>query len=109
MSRQTIELYVPGPMHPDLFDGETPIQLPVEIPPRLFQVEVSFSVTKRRSRRVTLAATSEAEAARVAVEWAEDDADDSEDDFEVEEVEDLATEPGDEELQAWLARQEAIA
>lgn len=37
--------YVPGPMHPDLFDGETPIMLPVKVGKdvKAYSVTLSFS------------------------------------------------------------------
>lgn len=37
---------VPGPLHPDLFDGETPMLVPVEVPDqlRLFRVQRHASV-----------------------------------------------------------------
>lgn len=106
MSTQTTELYVPGPLHPDLFGGETPLMVPLQEVPRVYGVEVGFTVTTRESVRLDVAATSEEEAARLALEQAEDQAAEDEDDFDVEDVEALDADPSDKQLQAWIARRE---
>lgn len=53
-------LLMPGPLHPDLFDGTTPTMAPAAKPLRPFKVEVC--------RRAVVAAHDRAEAERIAAE-----------------------------------------
>lgn len=95
---------VPGPMHPDMFDGETPILVPLTKPPKVYEVAVSYTVTERETRRIRVAANHKREAMAAAVAEAEDQADDNEDDFEAEHIQALDRAPNDSELTAWQAR-----
>lgn len=105
----TQHLFVPGPLYPDLFDGETPILLPVDKPPKVYRVAVTYSVIERNTRLITVAANSEKEAVRQAIAEAEKAGDDEEFDHDAEYVDKLDTEPTATQLQTWLARQEGNA
>lgn len=64
-----MEIYIPGPMHPDLFDGETPIMVPGEF--SLFDVDISWTVTEIFEETFTVAALNEEDAAQLARKAAE--------------------------------------
>lgn len=93
-------------MHPDMFDGETPILVPLKNPPRAYEVWVSYRVIEHNSRAVRVAARNKAEAMQAAVELVERSACDNEDDFEAQSVSPLERAPTDSELTAWQERQE---
>lgn len=60
------DLYVPGPLHPDLFDGETPIMERFE--GKVFKADVRIVDFKTWRRRVLVLAADEDEA-QDAVTW----------------------------------------
>lgn len=101
-------VFVPGPMHPDLFGGETPIMIPVKAP-NVYEVKVGFTRTVTRtesdSMEICLAAYTKDEAKKAALEQAEEDASSDEDDFEIESIEKLNREPTRDELDGMSARQ----
>ncbi|KAB7624350.1 hypothetical protein [Alkalilimnicola sp. S0819] len=97
------QIYIPGPLHPDLFGGETPVMLPSDAP-KVFRVEVSYLVAERRSRTVTVAAANRTEGARLAVQAVEDRAHEDDHDHEVDDIEALDRAPTTEEMEAWKAR-----
>lgn len=101
-------MLVPGPNHPDLFDGESPVMLPLEKPVKAFQVRVTYAVTERESATVMVAARNAEEAQRIAIGRVEGRADDNEHDHDVEDVEALTRPATASELRAWLARQETV-
>lgn len=104
MTDLTEPLCVPGPLHPDMFDGETPILMPLKNPPNAYEVWVSFSVVMRGTRMVRVAAHNKSEAERAAVELLERDASSNEDNFEAEGAERLERPPNDYELKDWHER-----
>lgn len=64
--------FVPGPLHPDLFDGETPIMLPCNLPPALFRVEVCWREGDDiECRKLNVVACTHEEAAQLALELAQ--------------------------------------
>lgn len=99
-------LYVPGPLHPDMFDGETPILVPLKNPPRAYEVRVSYRVIEHDSRAVRVAARNKTEAMQAEVELLERNACNNEDNFEAQSASPLERAPTDSELTAWQARQE---
>ncbi len=66
MTAQTI--FIEGPMHPDLFDGETPIMMAVPIDEAcdVFSVGVEYSITDEEY--CTVLAANEKEASDIATE-----------------------------------------
>lgn len=108
MSTSSELVCVPGPMHPDMFDGETPILVPLAKPPKVYEVAVSYTVTERETRRIRVAANNKREAMAAAVAQAEEQADDNEDDFEAEHIQALDCAPNDSELTAWQARRGGV-
>jgi hypothetical protein len=100
-------IFVPGPMHPDLFDGETPIMIPAKRPD-VYEITVGYVVTRKRIRdsvQVCVAAYNKKDAEKAALEEAEDQAGSDVDDFEIEEVEKLDRDPKPHELEELTARQ----
>lgn len=75
-----MKIVVPGPLHPDFFDGMTPIMTEVE--GRAFDVKVTWTTTT--SERYTVVAENEEQAREIAEVMAERDAIDSPDEFEYE-------------------------
>lgn len=63
-----IQIWGDGPMHPDLFDGETPIRQPVTL--RLYEVDVEYVIEEQGL--VTVLARDETEARRGAVRAAKE-------------------------------------
>jgi hypothetical protein len=60
--------FIPGPLHPDLFGGETPIMLPCDEPLTEFSVEVCWpSGEEIACRKITIAARTYEEAAHHAL------------------------------------------
>lgn len=90
---------VPGPMHPDMFDGETPIMVPVKRP-KVYDVRITF--TQYESVKYSIAAHSEEAAGDAALELAEGQ--EEGEDFEVDDIDLLARAPTDEELAAFRNR-----
>lgn len=74
--------FVPGPLHPDLFDGETPMLLPMPVQPGCYEVEVCWTVTRVECAVYRIHAESETEAAERALRHATALNDDGEE-FEV--------------------------
>lgn len=101
----TAQMCIPGPNHPDLFDGETPMMLPLDKPLAAYQVRVTYTVTERESATVMVAARNAKEAARIAIDRVEGRADDNERDHDIEEVERLDRPATAAEKRAWLARE----
>lgn len=99
-------LVIPGPLHPDLFDGATPVMVPLDKPLRAYEVEVAYAVTERESRTVMVAAHNEEEAARSAVERVEATACDTDHDHDAESIRALARPVTAAEARAYLARQQ---
>lgn len=64
-------IYVPGPLHPDLFGGDTPIMVPVEFEKKLFRV----SITETKSRTYLVVADDQREAEDYAGNAFDDDDD----------------------------------
>jgi len=77
----------------------------IEQPPRLYRVRVTWLVTECDADEVVVAASSDTEAARLAVERVEENAAPEQHDHDAEDVEALDEEPSGEQLQAWIARQ----
>lgn len=99
-------MLVPGPNHPDLFDGESPVMLALDKPIKAFEVRVSYAVTEHESRTVMVAARNAEEAARIAVDRVESRGDDNDHDHDAEDVRALSRPATAAELRAWLAREE---
>lgn len=109
MSANQQTVCVPGPLHPDLFDGETPIMQSVS-GPRVYAVQVECVVHEKDRRRVEVAASSQEEATHTAMMLAEEDTfGDEVEAVGVDEVETLDRAPSKNELEAWKARREAQA
>lgn len=111
-TEQTI--LVPGPPHPDLFDGETPTMVPAPTMVRAFLVTVSYSVRRFQRSDVEVIAASEEEACRLAVakmgrDAGDYDGDEEADDFEADDVEELERGPTRDELYEWWDHQEAAS
>jgi hypothetical protein len=94
---------LPGPLHPDLFDGETPVMLPVKRPPKLYRVEVIYLIPEAET--CTVAAQNEQEAMSHALADVKSDTDGHS--YEVVDVKPLSREPSEEQLRAWSARKGA--
>ena len=61
--------FIPGPLHPDLFGGETPIMVPCEGLPAVFGVEVCWPAgAEIECRKLTVLARSHGEAAHLALD-----------------------------------------
>lgn len=105
-THDTAVAYVPGPLHPDLFGGETPITIPLRAGDlKVFQVRVSWLECHRDSCRITVAAPNENAAAQAALQHAEDqDPFHDGDDYEVETCDRLDRLPTEEEVLAWNER-----
>lgn len=98
----TTQLTIPGPLHPDLFDGETPIRVPIGLPLKVYQVAVTYVVHENERQTVMLAARNHQEASRLALTLAESRADENEDDFDVEDCQELdGVEPEQTHIDAW--------
>ena len=70
MTNRTHEnLFVCGPLHPDLFGGETPILLPVEDPACVYRVEVCWDDESVQCRALHILADNETEAAGHALRF----------------------------------------
>jgi len=95
---------IPGPSHPDMFDGESPIMLPLDKPLQAYEVSVTYLVTEHESRTVVVAARNEEEAARLAQQRVEDHACEEDHDHDVEMVTLLDRPANAAEKRAWLAR-----
>lgn len=95
---------LPGPLHPDMFDGEAPIMEPVAKLPRVYEVAVSYTVCERNTLRLFVAASSEREARAIGLAEVEASASDDEGDFEVEGARVVERAPREDELAAWRAR-----
>ncbi|PKM44795.1 MAG: hypothetical protein CVV05_09590 [Gammaproteobacteria bacterium HGW-Gammaproteobacteria-1] len=60
--------FIPGPLHPDLFGGETPIMIPCDQPPALFRVEVCWPEDGEiMCHKLTVVACDYDEAAQIAL------------------------------------------
>ena len=82
----TMTIMVPGPLHPDLFGGETPIMTAMKV--RAFDVHATWN--EPRSERYTVVAADEEQAQAVAERLVDDDCfDDAEGlNFDIEEIDD---------------------
>ncbi|WP_172600385.1 hypothetical protein [Sulfurivermis fontis] len=61
--------FIPGPLHPDLFGGETPIMIPCDQPPAFFKVEVCWPEDGEIAcREFTVIARAYEEAAQIALD-----------------------------------------
>lgn len=106
-------VYIDGPLHPDLFDGETPVKVPVQAKHYKVDVEYSADVRVLRDGSVRLLAADRAEAERLAVETvgkgsADPDESDVED-VEVVDVVELDEPVSAETIRAYRQRMEAEA
>ncbi|MEX0732874.1 MAG: hypothetical protein WED00_05835 [Aquisalimonadaceae bacterium] len=111
MSEQLQTQLVPGPMHPDFFDGETPMLVPAPVRVHVFKVTVGYTVREYRSTDHEVIAATVEEACRRAVSVAESEADlysaeDGAEDFEAEDVDVIDRIPTPEELAEWWEDQE---
>lgn len=84
-----ITIYEPGPMHPDLFDGETPIMVPRKL--RAYRVPVKYHipVVEFESDTVVVFANDAEEAERIAIEVVKERADVDAEEFEAEDADEL--------------------
>lgn len=64
----TMTIVVPGPLHPDLFGGETPIMTPMQV--RVFEVHATWNEPRRE--RYTVVAADEEQAQAVAERLVDD-------------------------------------
>lgn len=62
-----VDIYTDGPMHPDMFDGETPIRTKKKVDLHAYEVEVTWM--EPDSGRVTVVAKNEDEAIEKAMEY----------------------------------------
>lgn len=107
MQEQTNRVVVPIGMHPDLFDGETPVYEEIELAGQLYEVAVSWREWDTDQRGICVFAGSEAEAVAVAVQRAEARyGHERTEGFEAQYVRILDREPRDEELADYHERQE---
>ncbi len=94
-------VFIPGPLHPDLFGGETPIMMPCELPPALFSVEVCWPADgKIECEMSCVVARTHEEAARSASRRS------TRTDAEVVGVERKSRRPSRRELEAWTREME---
>lgn len=108
--QQSNRIVIPGPLHPDFFDGETPIMETVEMAGQLYQVTVTWTEWDTDEARICVFAGSEAEACQVAIQRAEDrHGHERAEDFDAHHVEVLDRAPRDEELADYHERKEAIS
>ena len=107
-TQQTSTQLVPGPLYPDLFDGETPVMVPPESPLQAYAVEVSYIRHSCRLKYLTVAAPSEDDACAIALALAKREADENEDDHAIDAVEELEwCEPEREQVLQWHEYSEA--
>jgi hypothetical protein len=70
MTNRTHEnLFVCGPLHPDLFGGETPILLPIEDPNSVYRVEVCWDEEAVQCHILYVLADNENDAAGLALRF----------------------------------------
>lgn len=105
-THDTAVAYVPGPLHPDLFGGETPITIPVKAGDlKVFQVRVSWLECYRDYQHITVAAPNENAAQQAALQYAEErELGEDAEDYEVEGCDRLDRLPTEEEALAWNER-----
>lgn len=105
------ERVIRGPLHPDLFGGETPMIIPVENPPGLWRVEVTVSHDEFdiASILVQTVARTEAEAIRSAELHIESMWHGDADCFTGDAAYRLPQPPSDEQMRAWMRRNEGGA
>lgn len=106
MSANQQEVLVPGPLHPDLFNGTTPIMMRLPAQEALKVYEVHVSVSKQESLDVVASSPEEADA--IALRMVEMDQDF---DAEVEATwcRQLERTPDEEEILSYLNNHQEIA
>jgi len=98
------QVFVPGPLHPDLFGGETPMTISVPLREALALYRVEIAITKTDSYEVV--AASAAQAIAIVTRWAEQD-ECFDTDIEASDIRKLERSPTDDEIQDYLhGRQE---
>jgi hypothetical protein len=99
-------VYIKGPMHPDLFDGETPIMLaiPVSEAGKVFEVEITYTVSGGET--TTVMAVDGDDAKTAAAEWFADEFPCSHE-IDYMTVRELDEKPTDDMVQEFIERREA--
>lgn len=97
------EIMVPGPLYPDLFDGETPIMVPVKA--RVYQVELTFAYLEWTRGTVFVLAYDENDAEKAAVDRLECEEEDA-CEIEVDCIDPLDRTPTEDELH-WFKQRRA--
>lgn len=106
-AEENADYLLPGPLHPDLFDDETPVMVRPENPLNLYAVEVCYVVHEEDRSCLFVAAEDEDEARRLALTLAKRDAEENEDCHEVFDADEIDGVPSQEQALEWFRYREA--